>query len=239
MKYKHFTVEEREKIQVMLWQKSSIRTIATALNRSPSSVSREINRNKDILGRRFYVPRTANERALEKRKSRGRKDRLKNSVVREYVIKRLKDDGWSPEQIAGKLSEERPGNHISHETIYQYIYAQVHRNGWGELRPGHEDLRYCLKRRHKRRQKKGMRSSKKVPRFSGYSIEKRPFVVNSRTRIGDWETDSIASINNQAGLNSLTERKSGLILLTKLKDKTAKATKRSLLKESPGFLLIL
>ena len=63
MKYKHFTVEEREKIQQMLWQKSSIRSIARALNRSPSSVSREIARNKDVLGRRFYIPRTAHERA--------------------------------------------------------------------------------------------------------------------------------------------------------------------------------
>ena len=235
MKYKHFTVEEREKIQVMLWQKSSIRSIATALGRSPSSVSREISRNKDILGRRFYIPRTAHERALKKRKSRGREDRLKNNTIREYVVNHLKNDEWSPEQIAGRLSTDIPGQAISHEAIYQYIYAQVYRNGWGLLKPNKEDLRCCLKRRHKRRQKKGMRRSKKVPRFAGYSIEKRPFVVDSRTRIGDWETDSIASINNGPGLNSLTERKSGLILLAKLKDKTAQATKETIIKRLSGL----
>ena len=235
MNYKHFTVEERERIQEMLWQKASIRSIAGALNRSPSSVSREISRNKDALGRRYYMPRTANERALEKRKSRGRKDRLKNSVVREYVIQRLKDDGWSPEQIAGKLPEERPGNHISHEAIYQYIYAQVHRNGWGQLRPGREDLRGYLKRRHRRRRIKGLRNPQRVSRFSGVSIEKRPAIVDKRNRIGDWESDSIVSFNNMPGLNSLLERKSGLILLTKVSEKTAEATTNAIVGRLSGL----
>ena len=69
-----------------------------------------------------------------------------------------------------------------------------------------------------------------MSRFSGYSIEKRPFVVDSRTRIGDWETDSIASINNEAGLNSLTERKSGLILLTRIRKKTARVTTEAIIR---------
>ncbi|PIP18009.1 MAG: hypothetical protein COX43_01150 [Parcubacteria group bacterium CG23_combo_of_CG06-09_8_20_14_all_35_9] len=56
MKYTHFTVEEREKIQEMLWQKASTRAIASALNRSPSSISREINRNLDTIGRRHSSP---------------------------------------------------------------------------------------------------------------------------------------------------------------------------------------
>ncbi len=99
MKYKHFTVEEREKIQEMLWQKASIRTIAIALGRSPSSVSREIKKNVDSLGKR-YTPRAAHGRALKRRKTRGREDRLKNNTVRGYVIKHLKDDGWSPEHIS-------------------------------------------------------------------------------------------------------------------------------------------
>jgi IS30 family transposase len=235
MKYKHFMVEEREKIQEMLWQKASIRAIAGALNRSPSSVSREVNRNRDALKRRFYIPRTAHERALEKRKNRGRKDRLKNSIIRDYVLDHLKNYGWSPEQIAGRMSEEIPGQSISYEAIYQYVYAQVHRNGWGELRRNCKDLRPCLKRRHKRRQKKGMRKSQKISRFSGYSIEKRPVAVDLRMRIGDWETDSIASKNNEPGLNSLLERKSGLVLLTKVLDKTAEATAEVILKRVFGL----
>ena len=66
MKYIHFTIEEREKIQEMLWQKASIRTITVTLNRSPSSVSREIKKNTDSMGRVRYAPRIAQEKALKK-----------------------------------------------------------------------------------------------------------------------------------------------------------------------------
>lgn len=230
MKYTHFTVEERETIQEMLWQKSSIRTIATALGRSSSSVSREINKNKDSLGRKFYTPRIAHEKALKRRKLRGREDRLKNNIIRKYVVNHLKKD-WSPEQISGRLPQEISEQHISHEAIYQYIYAQIHRNGYGELRKGCEDLRLYLKRRHKRRQKKGMRRAQRLAKRADIpSIEERSVIVDQRIRIGDWETDTIASKNNNPGLNSLLERKSGLILLTKVKDKTSQSTTEAIVK---------
>lgn len=233
MKYIHFTIEEREKIQEMLWQKTSIRSIAIVLKRDPSSVSREIKRNF-LPKYKSYTPRLAQEKALKKRKIRGREDRLKNNVIRIYVVEHLKK-GWSPEQIAGRLSQERQGQHISHEAIYQYIYAQIHRNGYGLLRPGCEDLRLCLKRRHKRRQRKGLRKVQRVSRFTGTSIEKRPVIVDKRIRLGDWESDSIVSKNNAPGLNSLIERKSGLILLTKVSDKTADATTEIIVKRLSGL----
>ena len=230
MKYIHLTVEERERIQEMLWQKVSIRSIATILSRSPSSISREINKNKDSLERRFYIPRAAHERALKKRKIRGGEDRLKNNIIRDYVIGRLKEN-WSPEQIAGRLPEERIGQKISYEAIYQYIYAQVHRDGNGKLRKDCEDLRLYLKRCHKRRQKKGARKAQKLARRENIpSIEERPLEVEEKIRIGDWETDTIASKDNAPGLNSLIERKSGLILLTKLKDKTSQSTTDAIIK---------
>ena len=241
MKYIHFTVGEREKIQEMLWQKASIRAIAIALNRSPSSVSREVKRNMDTIGRRRYNPRTAHERASKKRKIRGREDRLKNDTIREYVIEHLRS-GWSPEQIAGRLPQDKSGEYVSHEAIYQYIYAQIHRNGWGELRRNCEDLRPYLKRRHKRRRIKGLRRPQRVSRFTGISIEKRPIIADKRVRIGDWESDSIVSFNNMPGLNSLIERKSGLILLTKVPDKTAAATTEAIIRRLyglPGYTLTM
>lgn len=79
MNYKHFTVEEREAIQLGLWHKESIRSIAQRLGRSPSSVSREITRNLPPQKRR-YTPRLAHERAVNKRSSRGREERLKMIV---------------------------------------------------------------------------------------------------------------------------------------------------------------
>jgi len=69
-----------------------------------------------------------------------------------------------------------------------------------------------------------MRSVQRVFRSKAPSIEARPEVVDQRARIGDWESDSIASKDNAPGINSLVERKTGLVLLTKVQDKTAGAT---------------
>src|SRR3989344_3043546 len=152
MKFKHFTIEERERIQEWFWQKKSVRYIAGMLSRSPSSISRELTRNFG-KERKVYAPRMANERALLKRKERGRKDRLKTEKIREYVIKHLKER-WSPEQISGRLKIDLKQT-ISHEAIYQFIYAQVCRQGWGNIRENCEDLRSCLRRRRKIRWTKG------------------------------------------------------------------------------------
>jgi len=98
MKYQHFTVEEREKIQEMLWQKSSIRNIAKTLGRNPSSISKEIKRNLPPIIRR-YTPRIAHMRALEYRRHRGKRKLETNEKLQNYVVSRIKI-GWSPEQIA-------------------------------------------------------------------------------------------------------------------------------------------
>lgn len=224
MPYQHFSIEEREAIQQMLWEKRSIRAIAKELCRSHSSVAREIKRNKPKQFNR-YTPRLAHERAVLKRKSRGRTDRLKNDELRAYVTQGLKD-GLSPEQIAG-TAKKAIGSSISHEAIYQYVYAQIYAQGHGYIKPGKEDLRPYLKRRHKRRQKHGMRKYQRIFRPKAPSIETRPAVVNRRLRFGDWEGDTIESKKgSKTGLNSLLERKSGFILLSKLADKTAETTCR-------------
>jgi len=220
MKYKHLTIEEREKIQEMLRQKSSIRNIAKTLGRSTSSISREINKN--YLNKNRYVSRMAHTKALKKRRSRGRIIRLKNQNIRDYVTKHLKER-WSPEQIAGKITKDI-GENISHEAIYQYIYNQIHRDGYGYLRPMCEDLRYCLRRRRKRRVPKGARRCQRVFKPKGLSIDDRPKIIELRKRIGDWEGDSVESIDHKPGINTLVDRKSGFVFITKLKSKKAEAT---------------
>jgi IS30 family transposase len=221
MKYKHLSIWEREKIQELLWQKYSIRSIAKELGRPPSSIAREIKRNlpKELY---VYTPRLAHERALFKRTCRGRIERLKTKEIRKYVIKHLKEK-WSPEQISGRIKLDLKQT-ISHEAIYQFIYAQVHREGWGYLKPYHEDLRIYLRRRRKRRQKKGTRKCQRIFKPSGISIDERPKIVKERKRIGDWESDSVESINHKPGVNTLLERKSGMYFVTKLKNKTSRAT---------------
>lgn len=221
MKYEHLSILEREKIQELFWLKKSIRYTAKVLHRSPASISRELRRNYPEELKR-YTPRLAHERALFKRTCRGRTERLKTSALREYVVGHLKL-GWSPEQISGTAKEEKIGL-ISHEAIYQFVYAQIHRSGYGYLKPGHEDLRIYLRRKQKRRQKKGMRKSQRIFRPKGISIDERPLIVDARARIGDWEGDTVESCNHKPGVNTLLERKTGLFFVTRVVDKTSTAT---------------
>lgn len=224
MPYTHFSVEEREAIQYQLWSKSSVRSIARLLSRSPSSVSREINRN--IPERfRYYIPRAAHRRAVEKRKSRGRHLRLKNPGIRSYVIEHLKQ-GWSPEQIAGRLPMEHPGESISHEAIYRYIYAPISPADRRVYR-GNLDLRHYLKRRHRLRQKKGGRRVWRLMNPHKPPIDDRPVEANERRRIGDWEGDLIVSRESLPALQSLVDRKSGFLLLNKVNRGTAEEMRRA------------
>lgn len=221
MKFKHLGIEEREKIQELFWQKRSVRHIARELGRSPSSISRELRKNFGPILKR-YAPRLAHERALFKRTQRGRTGRLKTSALRSYIASKLKE-GWSPEQVSAMAKLEKIGS-ISHEAIYQFIYAQVHRNGWGCLRPEHEDLRPYLRRKRKRRQKQGLRKSQRICKFNGVSIDARPRIVDTRRRVGDWESDTVESCDHKPGVNTLLERKTGLFLITRVKDKTNAST---------------
>jgi len=218
--YKHLTIQDRETIQLMLWGKESVRSIAKKINRSPSSISREIKKN--ISGRNIYTPRASHNRALEKRKSRGRQDRLKNKLVRNYVVDHLKKK-WSPEQISGRIESDL-NQTISHEAIYQYIYYQIHRQGCGDLKPNCEDLRIYLRRKRKRRVPKGARRCQRVFKPKGTIIDERPDIVEQRQRIGDWESDSVESRDQKPGINTLVERQTGLVLISKLFNRTSRAT---------------
>jgi IS30 family transposase len=220
MSYQQLTITEREKIQEGLWAKKSLRSISKDIGRPVSTVSREIERNKSpILDR--YTPRLAEDRAKEKRKERGRHDRLKNETVRKYVIAKLKD-GYSPEQIAGRLPLDHPGHTVSYEAIYQYIYAQFRREGNGRCLT--EDLRVYLKRGHRHRTAKGMRKGQRIFKPKGLSIDERPESVEERKIVGHWEGDSVVSRKSPYALNTIVERKTGLVFISRLKDHTAKET---------------
>ena len=224
MRYKHFSIEEREKLQTLWWQRVSLRTIAKGLNRSVSSVSRELKRNFP-QEHKVYTPRLAHERALVKRKCRGRKDRLKNETIRSYVVSHLKQK-WSPEQISGRIKLDLNAN-ISHEAIYQFIYSRV-RNGSNLTKPGLEDLRPYLRRRRRIRLPHGARKCQRIFKTKGISIDERPIMVNERKRIGDWEGDSVESKNHKPGINTLVERKVGLVFISRLKNKTSSATTKAM-----------
>ncbi len=192
----------------MLWAKSSIRGIARALKRSPSSVSREIERNRPPVNN-HYAPRLANERALAHRKKRGREERLKNDALRNYVVSHLKL-GWSPEQIAA-TAKDAIGVGISYEAIYQFVYARVSKAS--NLTYRHqEDLRPYLARHRRARMHKGMRKSYRIDKGPLPSIESRPCDVDERKYVGHWEDDSIVSRASLDRLKTINERVSGYCL---------------------------
>lgn len=220
--YQQLSIEDREAIHTGLWEGRSLREIGRGLGRNPATISRELKRNINGEQRR-YVPRLAHLRASERIKTRGHRPRLKHARIRAYTIKKLKEEDYSPEQIAGTLPSAHPGCSISPEAIYQFIYAQYRRQGFGACIG--EDLRMCLKRKHKVRHPKFVPFPEaKGPIQNRVFIDERPTEVAARVVPGHWEGDSMVSRQSLAGLNTLVERVTGLVLITKIKNTTAEET---------------
>ena len=215
-RYKHLTVFERALIGQKHREGLHVEKIAQLVKRDRSTVIREIVRNGSgpQLG---YRPKFAHTKALHRRARRGVRPRLKSAFTRAYVAEKLKL-GWSPEQISIRLPIDHPGQTISPEAIYQFIYASFSNIGTGKVRAGHEDLRVYLARRHKRREKKGFRATQKLYQTPLPSIEGRPAIVDRRKEVGHWEDDTIVSRESTDRLKSINERVSGVVLLGKMKD---------------------
>jgi len=205
--------------------KKSMRSIALELKRTASAVSREIGgKPRNGMGR--YRADLAQVKTDKNQHQQGRNTKFLYEPLRLYVVTKLKL-GWSPEQISIRLPLEYPKDsdmRISHEAIYQYVYAQVHRGGHGYVKLGCEDLRVYLPRRHKRRQAKGFRKAQKTERRAGIpSIDDRPDVVEDRSRIGDWEDDLVVSGTTKVCIKSTNERMSGIVFFGRVRDGTAHA----------------
>lgn len=212
MQYSHLSIEEREVLQRLLWEKQSLRHCAQVLGRSVSSLSREVRRNKPP-GRNRYTPRLAHERALTKRSSRGAPKLERNTELCRYVVHHLKL-GWTPEQIASIRGD------ISHEAIYQHVYRQVYRNGHGYLKPCREDLRPYLARRRKRRMAKGYRTPHRVLKGTLPSIDDRPTISG----VGHWEDDSIVyTPTSLTRLRTTNELRSGIVFIDRVTSRTMSA----------------
>lgn len=199
----------------MLAEEKSLGEISKALGRSKSTVSREVKRNSSPEYRLYLSHRAQGRAELRKTQANTHK-RLKDEHTEAYVRSMLKD-GWSPELIAGRIEIDQPGLSISHEAIYQYIYHPDTKN--------RQELIQCLRRAHRKRRNKGIgRKERKTKIPNRVPIDQRPPSVESRTRFGHWEGDSLVSRKSLVALNSLVERKSRYLMLTKLDAKTAEAT---------------
>jgi len=185
-----------------------------------------------------YSADRAQARAEQNRKKQGRKTKLEHEPLRVYVVEKLKL-GWSPEQIELRLPIEYPDDkhmRVSDEAIYQHVYAQVHREGYGYVKPGCEDLRIYLARRHKRRSKKGFRKAQKMERDASLpSIELRPKEVDERVVLGHWEGDTMVSRKSTARVKSINERVSGIVFFGITTDGTAKECNKVLIDRLEGI----
>jgi len=182
--YNHLNQEERELLAQYRCEGKSLGFIAKALGRNKSSISRELSRNASIEYSR-YTPCRAHARATHRWVAVHRRPRLKNDLIRQYVVDNL-EEGWSPEQIAGRLPIDHPGQIISHEAIYQYIYDLQ-----TEIRL---ELIQHLRRAHKKRKNKGIgRKEKKTKIPNRKPIDARPKAVEDRKQYGHWEGDTLVA----------------------------------------------
>lgn len=203
MNYTQLTQEQRYQIYALLKMGHNRTEIAAVIGTHKSTVSRELSRNK---GQRGYRPKQAHHKALSRRN--GSRKRI-SAETWELIETKLRLD-WSPEQVSGWLYRHH-AIQVSHEWIYQYILAD--KQAGGNL---HRHLR-CQKKRRKRYGSYDRRG--KMP--NRVSIEERPVIVEERTRIGDWEVDTIIGKRHRQAIVTLTERKSRLSLLTKVDHRTA------------------
>lgn len=207
--YKQFTLEERCEIARRRQAGETLRTIAAALGRSPSSVSRELKRNGAAGG--AYRPVWAGELAGARRWRGSRMER--DPILQGQVLDRLAR-GWSPEQVAGRLALDAGRTVISHESIYRFIYAQMRRTHDGRWR------RYLprAKFRRGRRPRKGGPFSYIKGRIP---LGNRPDAADDRRQAGHWEGDLISFSAYGQVLLAAHERTSRLMAVVRQPSKHA------------------
>lgn len=220
--YTHLSLRERRQLYVFLKMGLSIAKIAERLNRHRSSLYRELQRNKDDSYLPVIAHQHAQRRAKEQRYSKLQKDKL----LHDYVINHLKE-GWSPEQIAGRLKVENKKYYVCAESIYRYIYQTKNK-----------ELYYCLALKKSKRRRHFSRKKQRCRYGEIRLITQRPAEIALRTHYGHWEGDTIAfQKTRKSSVTTLVERKSRMIRLikntTKQSEKVMSAIREKFQGESP------
>lgn len=226
------SLAEREEISRGLVAGLSLRTIAAQLDRSPSTISREISRNG---GNHDYRATQADQNAWNRgRRPKACKLLLNRSLCQRVEVKLRRK--WSPQQIAGWLKREYPDNEqnqVSHETIYRSLFIQAR----GAFK---KELQLYL--RSKRSIRRARTSTLKDDGLGGMpnavSIRERPASVEDRAVPGHWEGDLIEGTNKTC-IATLVERHSRYVMLAKLDNKKTETVVTALIKQAhklPGEL---
>lgn len=213
MSYTHLTEQERYVISHLSVAGFSLREIGRRLNRSHTTISRELKRAKAVHPWTIYWYDWAQPLAVERKRKPRHCRRQKNLRLVRYVETRLNKQ-WSPEEISQRLHIDYPadeGMRLSHETIYRWVYLDASVEG--------KLYRNLRRRRKKRRRQKRYGTGR---RFADRKcITQRPAVVETRERYGDWEGDTIEGKKKSGFIATILERKSRFLMATKLPDKKA------------------
>jgi IS30 family transposase len=207
--YHQLQPEDRVTLASLKQQSYSIRAMARVLNRPPSTISRELRRNS-TEGQ--YASVQAQQTCLNRRQRSRPTRKLHTDSILLAVVRYFLGYRWSPEQIALTLARIYPKGHehrVSHETIYNCIYAQP----VGELR---RELIACLRQARNKRvpRSKGQDRRGQIPDM--LSIHVRPPEIEDRQFPGHWEGDLIKGEGNASAVGTLVERTSRLLMLVKL-----------------------
>ena len=202
--YTQLTREERYQIYALNAAGQNQTEIAQIIGRHKATISRELRRNR---GQRGYRPKQADGFAQKRREAKARPRITSQAWAR---VERLLREDWSPEQVSDWLRREE-GINVSHEWVYRYILRDKQQGG--DL---HRHLR-CQKPRKKRYGCPDRRGQIK----GRVSIDERPDVVDQRSRIGDWEVDTVVGKRGGAALVTLVERKSRLSVIAKVASRSA------------------
>lgn len=203
--YNQLTQATRYQIGILLKAGKTQKAIAELVNVSPGTICRELKRN---TGKRGYSPRQA-QLKTETRRQLAVKALKMDAVAIGLIESKIRDD-WSPEQVSGWLKQAQ-GLTISHERIYQHVWADKLEGG---------QLYKHLRHSGKKRKRYGSKDKRGQIR-NRISIDDRPDIVNEKTRLGDWEIDTVIGKNHQGALVTIVDRVSKFTLIKKVTSKQA------------------
>jgi transposase, IS30 family len=215
-KYKQLTKDQRLKLEALHKRGISPRQIAIDLGVHHSTVYREIKRNQSKRG--CYNANSAQQYCTI-RKERFSYHRKLTPAMESFIIEKLQKEQWSPEQIHGYCKTHGIVM-VSHERIYQFIYQDKVKGGLL-----YKHLRIYSKP-YRRRYGSYKRRGRIVDRVS---IDQRPAIVQQRSRIGDWEADTIVGSDHQAAILTMVERKSKFLQTAMLPTTQARITSKKLI----------
>jgi len=219
------SLAEREEISRGVVAGRSLRSIAAALNRAPSSISREINRNG---GRQDYRANVADKAAWD-RAHRPKTCKLaRNRALARIVASKLQLE-WSPRQIAGWLKRTYPDDEsyqVSHETIYRTLFIQAR----GALKK--ELLQHLRRTRRMRRSRHHTQKTADHGRISDtVSIRERPAEAEDRAVPGHWEGDLLFGSKNSQ-IATLVERHTRYVMIARVKSKDTETVINALIRQA-------